>query len=316
MLLQISIFVASLTMMIIAGDFLVKGASRIAYQLHLSPLVVGLTIVAFGTSAPELFISLNSALKGSPDLALGNVIGSNICNLALVLGATALINPIKIQSNSIKIDWPVAMFSSLLLYVFISDLALTYWEGLIFLTILIIYIVFLIKNSRKNTMALRELEKETDIPAADKKHLWRNILFIMLGMAGLYFGSEWFVGSAKVLALDWGVSERAIGLSMVAFGTSVPELVTAVVASFKKETDLALGNLIGSNIFNILSILGITSLIKSIEVSQLILNVDMLWMLGVTFVILPMMISKKTMSRAEGGLLLASYVYYIIGVFI
>jgi cation:H+ antiporter len=316
LLLQISIFVASLTMMIIAGDFLVKGASRIAYQLHLSPLVVGLTIVAFGTSAPELFISLNSALKGSPDLALGNVIGSNICNLALVLGATALINPIKIQSNSIKIDWPVAMFSSLLLYVFISDLALTYWEGLIFLTILIIYIVFLIKNSRKNTMALRELEIEADIPAADKKHLWQNILYIMLGMAGLYFGSEWFVGSAKVLALDWGVSERAIGLSMVAFGTSVPELVTAVVASFKKETDLALGNLIGSNIFNILSILGITSLIKSIEVSQLILNVDMLWMLGVTFVILPMMISKKTMSRAEGGLLLASYIYYIIGVFI
>lgn len=302
--------------MIIAGDFLVKGASRIAYQLHLSPLVVGLTIVAFGTSAPELFISLSSALKGSPDLALGNVIGSNICNLALVLGATALINPIKIQSNSIKIDWPVAMFSSLLLYFFISDLTLAYWEGLIFLSILIIYIVFLIKNSRKNTMALRELEKEVVIPAANKKHLWLNILYIMLGMAGLYFGSEWFVGSAKILALDWGVSERVIGLSMVAFGTSVPELVTAVVASFKKETDLALGNLIGSNIFNILSILGITSLIKSIEVSQIILTVDMLWMLGITFVILPMMISKKIMSRAEGGLLVASYVYYIISVFI
>jgi len=315
-LLQISIFVASLALMIIAGDFLVKGASRIAYQLHLSPLVVGLTIVAFGTSAPELFISLSSALKGSPDLALGNVIGSNICNLALVLGATALINPIKIQSNSIKIDWPVAMFSSLLLYFFISDLTLAYWEGLIFLSILIIYIVFLIKNSRKNTMALRELEKEVDIPAANKKHLWLNILYIMLGMAGLYFGSEWFVGSAKILALDWGVSERVIGLSMVAFGTSVPELVTAVVASFKKETDLALGNLIGSNIFNILSILGITSLIKSIEVSQIILTVDMLWMLGITFVILPMMISKKIMSRAEGGLLVASYVYYIISVFI
>lgn len=315
-MLQISIFVASLALMIIAGDFLVKGASRIAYQLHLSPLVVGLTIVAFGTSAPELFISLSSALKGSPDLALGNVIGSNICNLALVLGATALINPIKIQSNSIKIDWPVAMFSSLLLYFFISDLTLAYWEGLIFLSILIIYIVFLIKNSRKNTMALRELEKEVDIPAANKKHLWLNILYIMLGMAGLYFGSEWFVGSAKILALDWGVSERVIGLSMVAFGTSVPELVTAVVASFKKETDLALGNLIGSNIFNILSILGITSLIKSIEVSQIILTVDMLWMLGITFVILPMMISKKIMSRAEGGLLVASYVYYIISVFI
>lgn len=315
-MLQISIFVASLALMIIAGDFLVKGASRIAYQLHLSPLVVGLTIVAFGTSAPELFISLSSALKGSPDLALGNVIGSNICNLALVLGATALINPIKIQSNSIKIDWPVAMFSSLLLYFFISDLTLAYWEGLIFLSILIIYIVFLIKNSRKNTMALRELEKEVVIPAANKKHLWLNILYIMLGMAGLYFGSEWFVGSAKILALDWGVSERVIGLSMVAFGTSVPELVTAVVASFKKETDLALGNLIGSNIFNILSILGITSLIKSIEVSQIILTVDMLWMLGITFVILPMMISKKIMSRAEGGLLVASYVYYIISVFI
>jgi cation:H+ antiporter len=302
--------------MIFAGHYLVKGASRIAIQLHLSPLVIGLTVVAFGTSAPELFISINSALQGSPDLALGNVIGSNICNLALVLGATAVIYPIKIQTNSIRIDWPVAMFSSLLLYFLIQDLELKIWEGIIFLVILIIYIIFLIKNSRKNTMALRELEKEIGIPSTNKKQLWLNIAFILIGIAGLYFGSDWFVNSARFLARNWGVSERVIGISMVALGTSLPELVTACVAAIKKETDLALGNLVGSNIFNILSILGITSIIKTIEVSELILKVDMLWMLGITLLILPMMISKKIMSRLEGAILLACYFYYIISVFI
>jgi len=301
--------------MIFAGHYLVKGASRIAIQLHLSPLVIGLTVVAFGTSAPELFISINSALQGSPDLALGNVIGSNICNLALVLGATAVIYPIKIQTNSIRIDWPVAMFSSLLLYFLILDLELKLWEGIIFLVILIIYIIFLIKNSRKNTMALRELEKEIGMPPTNKKQLWLNIAFILIGIAGLYFGSDWFVNSARFLARNWGVSERVIGISMVALGTSIPELVTACVAAIKKETDLALGNLVGSNIFNILSILGITSIIKTIDVSELILKVDMLWMLGITLLILPMMISKKIMSRLEGAILLACYFYYIISVF-
>jgi cation:H+ antiporter len=164
-------------------------------------------------------------------------------------------------------------------------------------------------------MALRKLEEEVELPATNKKHLFINTGFILLGMVGLYFGSEWFVSSAKIIARSWGISERVIGLSMVALGTSIPELVTAIVASFKKETDLALGNLIGSNIFNILSILGITSLIKSIEISALILDVDMLWMLGITFLILPMMISKKIMSRGEGLLLLIIYIYYIFSIF-
>ncbi len=316
LIIQILIFAASLALMILAGDYLVKGASRIAIQLHLSPLVVGLTIVALGTSAPEFFISVNSALQGSPDLALGNVIGSNICNLGLVLGATAVINPIKIQSNTIRIDWPMAMFSALLMYFFILNLELANWEGIIFLAILIIYIIFLVKNSRKNTMALRELEKELGPQKMDRKHLWINIAFILVGIIGLYFGSDWFVDSARFLAINWGVSERVIGITMVALGTSVPELVTAIVAALKKETDLALGNLMGSNIFNVLSILGITSIIKSIEVSMLILRVDMLWMLGITLLILPFMISKKTLSRFEGILLLGCYFYYVISVFI
>lgn len=316
MVLQIIIFIASLALMIAAGHYLVKGASSIAILLHLSPLVVGLTIVAFGTSAPELFISINSALQGSPDLALGNVIGSNICNLALVLGATAVIYPIKIQTNTIRIDWPVAMVGSLLLYFFILDRQLGLWEGLIFLVMLITYIVFLINNSRKNTMALRELEKEIGSPPMDKKHLWLNIAFILVGIAGLYFGSDWFVNSARYLARNWGVSERIIGISMVALGTSLPELVTACVAAIKKETDLALGNLIGSNIFNILSILGITSIIKVIDASDLIVQVDMLWMLGITLLILPLMISKKEISRLEGVVMLACYFYYIFSIFI
>ena len=316
MFTQYLIFVISLGILIFAGDLLVKGASRIALQLHLSPLVVGLTIVAFGTSAPELFISVNSAVTGSPDIAMGNVIGSNICNLALVLGAASMISPMSIKSNSLIIDWPVAMGGSVLLYLFILDGLLQTLEGIAFVIGLVIYLYFIIKKSRKDTRAVKEVEKELPVGGTERKSMWKDILFIVIGCIGLYYGSDWFVATAKILASGFGVSERVIGLSVVAIGTSIPELVTAGVASIKKETDIALGNLIGSNIFNILSILGITSIIQNIMVSELIITKDILWMLAITLLILPMMITSKLIARIEGFFLLAVYVYYIFSVWV
>lgn len=298
-------------MLILGGDFLVRGASSVALRAHISPLVVGLTIVAFGTSAPELLISINAALDGSPDMTMGNVVGSNICNLALVLGITAVIGSIPVQPDTIKIDWPVTMGSSLLLYFVLREdqAVLNTWEGIIFIFLLIVYTFFIIRKSRKETKALKALQEEYETPDSPNK-LGKDILFIVIGCGGLYFGADWFVGSARNLAFTLGVSERVIGITVLALGTSLPELVTAIVASIKKETDLALGNLMGSNIFNILSILGITSIIQDIHVSKEIIEHDMVAMLVITLIVLPMMLYKRKITFVSGILLLGIYVYY------
>lgn len=315
MLLDILLLIVGLFVLILGGDFLVRGASSIALRAHISPLVVGLTIVAFGTSAPELLISINAALDGSPDMTMGNVVGSNICNLALVLGVTALIGTIPVKADSIKIDWPVTMGSSLLLYFIVKGdrAVIDTWEGIVFIVLLILYTFFIIRKSRKETKALRALQEEFDLPEESNK-LWKDILFIVLGCAGLFYGADWFVGGAKSLAEVLGVSERVIGITVLALGTSLPELVTAVVASVKKETDLALGNLMGSNIFNVLSILGITSIIQDIHVSEQIIDEDMVVMLGITLIILPMMLYKRKMGVFSGLILLGIYLVYTYSV--
>jgi len=309
-LLNIIILIVGLVVLILGGDFLVKGASSIALRLSLSPLVVGLTIVAFGTSAPELLISVKSALSGSPDLAMGNVIGSNICNLALVLGITAIISPIFVQKSSLSVDWPMTMGSSLLLYILVREGYVDSHEGILFVIILASYLFYVIRKSRKDTKTLKALEDDFDLPDEVDTKLWKDIFFIVLGSLGLFFGADWFVGGAQSLARQMGIEERVIGITVLALGTSLPELVTSSVASFKKQTDLALGNLMGSNIFNILSILGITSIITEIKVSDIILNKDMIWMLGVTLIILPMMLSKRRLARTDGIILLLIYIYY------
>lgn len=304
------VLLAGLTLLILGGDFLVRGASGIALRAKISALVVGLTVVAFGTSAPELLVCIQSALAGNPDIAMGNVIGSNICNLALVLGVTSVILPIEVHADSLKIDWPVTMGASLLLFVFILDGWVDNWEGLLFISLLAVYTVLIIRKSRKETKAsLARQEFISDIPETGG-HPAKDVLFLVLGAVGLYFGSEWFVESASTLAVHLGVTQRVISITVVALGTSLPELVTAAVASFKKESDLAVGNLLGSNIFNILSILGITSLVKEIAVNEMMLDVDMLWMLGITAIVLPMMWIKRRISRIEGAVLLGMYCFY------
>ena len=311
MLTSFLLLLAGLVVLVGGGELLVRGASSIALRLHLSPLVVGLTIVAFGTSAPELFISVQSALEGSPDLAMGNVIGSNICNLALVLGLTAVIAKVPVQNDSLQIDWPVTMGSSLLLYLLVGDNLVGRREGILFVSVLVIYTVWIIRRSRKENLAARAVAEEVPDTSA---HIGLDILFIILGVVGLTVGSDWFVSGAKDIALEFEVSERIIGITVLALGTSLPELATAIVAAMKKETDIALGNLMGSNIFNVLSILGITSIIQPIRVNDIIIHSDMIWMLAITFLILPMMLYRRTIARLEGLLLLGIYGYYIYSV--
>ncbi|MEN7550851.1 calcium/sodium antiporter [Rapidithrix thailandica] len=317
---EIILLIIGLVVLIAGGEFLVRGASRIALRFQITPLVVGLTIVAFGTSSPELFISIQSALAGSPDMTMGNVIGSNICNLALVLGITAVFSPIQVNSDSIKFDWPMAMGSSFLLYILVIEGYLQRNEGIFFVIILLAYIGFLIHKSRKETNA-KEIENigaEMEDKSPEKNsplHWGMDIVYLTIGCVGLYFGSDWFVNAAKDIFLEIGIEERIIGLIVLALGTSLPELVTSIVAAIKKSTDLAIGNLMGSNIFNVLSILGITSIIKDIHVSNSIIDYDMMWMLGITLFILPMMVFNRKIGRIQGGLLLAIYFYYTYSIF-
>ncbi len=301
---------AGLFLLVLGGNLLVKGSTCLALRMRISPLVVGLTIVAFGTSSPELLVSINAALSGSPDLTMGNVIGSNICNLALVLGVAAIIRPIRVNFDSIKIVWPMTMGSSVLLYFLVREGLLKSFEGLLFIALIVGYTVFIIKKSRNENYKNNSTDRPELSHRDKRKHLYKDIVLIVLGCLGLFFGSDLFVEGGKDLALHFGISERVVGITVFALGTSLPELVTASIASFKDQTDLALGNLMGSNIFNILSILGITSIIKEIEVSDVFLNTDMIWMLGITLLILPMMIHKRQVGRQEGFVLLLIYGYY------
>lgn len=316
---NIAFLLLGLIVLIVGGEFLVRGASKIAESLHISPLVVGLTVVAFGTSAPELFISVKAALSGSTEIAMGNVIGSNICNLALVLGVTAIIYPIVVRESSIKEDWIMTMGSSLLLYFFIAqDHVVQNFEGFVLFTIVVGYTYFLIDKARKSAKAKKEEELEAangeELPSLSQIEIIKELAFIIAGGFGLYFGAEWFVEGAKNIAFHFEVNETLVGLTVVALGTSLPELVASSIAALKKETDLAIGNLLGSCIFNVLSILGITSMIKSIPVPADILNRDIFFMLGITLIVLPMMISKRRIGRVEGFILLGlygGYIYYL-----
>lgn len=297
-------------LLIFSGDFLVKGAVSIALKLRLSTLVIGMTIVSFGTSAPELLVSIKAALGGHPDISIGSVVGSNISNIALILGITALVFPITVSKATLRIDWPMMMLSTLLFVVVVMDGELSAWEGILFIVFLISFIVWLIRNSRKGSAvpaAVDEVnEEEKNLP------LWKGIGLVGLGAGGLVLGADLMLKGAVEIARYYDVSERIIGLTIVAFGTSLPELITSCVAAFRKEADISIGNLIGSNIFNILAILGITSIIHPISVSSSIINSDNYILLGITFLVFPLMYFGKKLTRAKGLLLFFVYAAYLI----
>lgn len=297
-------------LLIFSGDFLVKGAVSIALKLRLSTLVIGMTIVSFGTSAPELLVSIKAALGGHPDISIGSVVGSNISNIALILGITALVFPITVSKATLRIDWPMMMLSTLLFVVVVMDGELSAWEGILFIVFLISFIVWLIRNSRKGSAvpaAVDEVNKEEkNLP------LWKGVGLVGLGAVGLVLGADLMLKGAVEIARYYDVSERIIGLTIVAFGTSLPELITSCVAAFRKEADISIGNLIGSNIFNILAILGITSIIHPISVSSSIINSDNYILLGITFLVFPLMYFGKKLTRGKGFLLFFVYTTYLI----
>jgi len=308
MILNVVLLLIGLGALTIGGDVLVKGSSRLALRFNVQPMIIGLTVVAFGTSAPELLVSLNAAFEEAPDLSVGNVVGSNISNLSLVLGSACLFGFIPIYKATARRDWVVTMLASLLLYLFSRDGMLSFTEGIILFGLLLSYLLLLFRTTRKEQI---KLEYEIDKSQNSRFEKTKDFGLLALGGACLYFGSEWFIHAAKDIAVDLGVSERVIGLTVLAIGTSLPELFTSIIAARKGETDLALGNLLGSNIFNVLSILGITSFVHPLNVNQSIIDSDLIWMLALTFGLLPLMLIRKKLGTASGVILLSFYAVYL-----
>ncbi|KAA3649637.1 MAG: sodium:calcium antiporter [Bacteroidetes bacterium] len=304
------LLVTGFVVLILGGEFLVRGAVSLALKLNISPLVVGMTIVSFGTSAPELLVSIEAAITGHPDVSMGAVVGSNISNISLVLGLTVLIFPISISKNTLKIDWPLMMVASILLYILCLDGVIDFKEGILFIAILASFTAWLFIKSRKKGEIVNA-DLDIDVEQSVKTNIWRDLLFLFLGFTGLFYGADWLIGSVVEIATNHGISEKLISVTVVAFGTSLPELVTSCMAAFRKETDISIGNLIGSNLFNILAILGITSLIEPIAVSDSINHFDMYYMLGISLLVFPLMYFGRKVGRLKGLLLVSVYIIYI-----
>jgi cation:H+ antiporter len=302
------LIIAGLILLILGGNWLLKSAVALSLKLNISKVVIGMTVVSFATSAPELIVSINAALDGSPDLALGNVIGSNIANLGLVLGITLLFGTMSVGKSFYKQDWPVMMIASAILFLFLSgDKVIVQYEGIILFSSLVIFMIYLLRSQKNIDL---EVLEDVDVPLTSLKIL----LFLIIGGIGLWGGSKLLIKGATSLALEFGVTERIIAVTVVSIGTSIPELAASIIAVIKKEKAISLGNLIGSNIFNILAVLGITSIITPISlVDERLLTNDIYWMLGISFIILPMVFMEKkyTLGWKEGVFLLLSYCTFI-----
>jgi len=308
--------IGGLILLVIGGDFLVKAAISLSFKLKISKMVIGMTVVSFATSLPELLVSLQAALDGSPAIAINNVIGSNIANIGLVLGITAIIGPIAVQKDFYKFNWPVMMLFSVVLYYFLmNDAVLTQVEGILLLVGLFVFLWILIMNARKEKVVIDKIDD-----TLAKIGYGKIIVWLLLGGLALYYGAGFLVDGAKDIAKSMGVSEGVISITMIAIGTSVPELAASVIAAIKGEKAISLGNLIGSNIFNIGSVLGFTAVIKEIAIplnEPQILSRDIFWMLGFSAILIPLVFIKNKflLSRLKGGFLFLVYGTFIYLVF-
>ncbi|MEM8830031.1 MAG: calcium/sodium antiporter [Cyanobacteria bacterium P01_G01_bin.19] len=307
------LLIAGLVLLVAGAEFLVKGASRVAAALQISPLIIGLTIVAYGTSAPEMFVSTMSSFSGQGDIAMGNVVGSNICNVLLILGLSALVAPLTVTKQIIRSDVPIMIGVSALLLIFCLDGKLSRVDGIILLVGGVTYTFSLIYQSSKQKRTQDEFTEEYSFDGQITPSLWvKNIAFIIGGLALLVLGSRWLVDSAVTIAEALGVNELLIGLTIVAIGTSLPELATSVVASFRVERDIAVGNVLGSNIFNILVVLGVAGTISpnSIQVKEALIQFDLPVAIAVALACLPIFYSGQRIDRIEALLFLFYYIAY------
>ncbi len=306
--MNVLLLLGGLITLLVSGDLLVRGGVTIAGKFKLSRLVIGMTLVSFGTSSPELVVSLQSVIAGASDISTGTVIGSNLSNIGFILGLTILIRPMNVNRTSVTIDAPLVLASTLLLYLFFLDGKLGRIEGIIMVIILLVYVVYSIIKSRKSG----ENHSENDTAVA-KMPLWVALLMVALSILGLRYGAEWLVTGATHLARDVGISELAISISIVAVGTSLPELSTSLMAAIRKENDISIGNILGSNLFNILGILGVTAIVKPLPVNSQILSSDMFWMGGITLLLFLFMLPARSgrLVRAEGFILLITYAVYL-----
>jgi cation:H+ antiporter len=299
--------IVGIVLLIKGGDWLMRSAVSMSLKLNIPKIVIGMTVVSFATSAPELIVSIRSALLGHPDLALGNVIGSNIANLGLVLAITIIISPINVNSNFYKTDWPMMISATILFFLFIFfDHKLTSIEGLIMFVLLISFLFYLIFFQKET---VDEISENKDVLS-----ITQISYYLLAGGFSLWLGSETLIKGAVALALDNGVSERIISVSIISIGTSIPELSASIIAVINKEKAISIGNLIGSNIFNLLAVLGITSIIAPVSVVDMgLLDNDLWWMIGISFLILPLVFvfKRNQLSKIEGVILLSVYISFI-----
>ncbi len=303
-----------LVLLVVGGEYLVRASVGLSLKFKLSRLVIGMTVVSFATSLPELLVSVNAALDGHPELALSNVVGSNIANIALVLGVTAILTPIFIKRASYRFNIPAMVLLSLLLYWFLkNDMILSAGEGMVLFAFLILFIYLLVKRSSLSGDIDPEDIEDLDEDIQESS-IWRILLWLIIGGVALWGGADLLVKGATELARQVGVSERIIGVSLVAIGTSIPELAASVISALKKEKDLSFGNLVGSNIFNIGSVLGITAMIKPIHIlNHKLIDVDIIWMLIISIIILPlaMIPPRNKINWLKGTFYVGLYLTYM-----
>ena len=314
MLTHLLFFLLGLAALVAGAEALVRGASKIALSLGISPLVVGLTIVAVGTSSPEVAVSVGAALDGSTDIAVGNVVGSNVFNVLFILGLSAVITPLVVHSQIIRQEVPIMIGASVVLVVMVLDGRLGRWESALLLALLVVYMAFLVRQSRAESVAIREeYEGSVRRNGAWDSHWAVQVLLIVLGLGLLVLGSDWLVDAAVAFARALGVSDLVIGLTIIAAGTSMPEVATSITAALRGERDIAVGNVIGSNTFNILGCLGLSGVVSEagLDIAPAVLNFDLWVMVAVAFASLPVFLLRNEIGRRRGLMFLAFYVAYV-----
>lgn len=296
-----------LVILLVGGKILVDGSSSIAHKLGMSPGVIGLTVVAVGTSFPELIVSISAALKGNSDISVGNVLGSNLSNIGLVLGLSGIFYPIFIKKSVLRFDYVITLIVSIIFFGLSLDGQLDLWDGVLLISIFIAFNFYLLRNIGSEIKNFKDAKNDQE-----NSYSWIKAFGLFVGgVIGLYIGAELLVTNAVNISRKLGITERVIGITIVSIGTSLPELVTSIMAALSKKTDLAIGNILGSNILNILLILGVTSILQPIQVNSEFLASDYWWMIGITLALFPLMRTKMRISKIEGAVLLSIYLTYL-----